>query len=137
MVSRRRLVLPGFLLVVSGALGGCGSDDADSAVADPTTPASSPGEVDSSTPEAGLEIPAGAPACGDIWTEGAKLPRMYDGCVAGETYVKRDVIECSSGQRVVRFDDAYYAVLGGPVQAASPSLAENGDYQEFLVGCRA
>ena len=138
MASRRRLVLPGLLLVASGALGGCGSDDQAVAVADPTTPASSSDEVDTSTATpAPPEIPAGAPACADIWTEGAKLPRMYAGCAADDAYLERDVIECSSGQRVVRFDDSYYAVLGGPVQAAPPSLSENDDYQEFLVSCRA
>ncbi|WP_323791201.1 hypothetical protein [Nocardioides sp.] len=139
MVSRRGVVLPGLLLVASSALAGCGSDDdADSAVADPTTPASTSSEVDSSTPSAGdAEIPEGTPACDDVWSEGAKLPRMYAGCEAGGVYVERDVITCSSGQRIVRFDDAFYAVLGGPVQAAPPSFSENEDYQEFLVGCRA
>lgn len=140
MVTRRRLVLPGLLLVASAALGGCGSDDGPSAAADPTTAPSSPG-LESSPPEAAqttqTAVPAGTPDCEDVWSEGAKLPRKYAGCAADDVFVERNMIECSSGQRIVRHDDFYYAVLGGPIQAAPPSFADNEDYQDVLSSCRA
>lgn len=141
MVTRRRHVLPGLLLVASAALGGCGSDDGSSAAADPTAPPSSSStspDLESSPPEAAqTAIPAGTPDCDDVWSEGAKLPRTYAGCAADDVFVERNMIECSSGQRIVRHDDFYYAVLGGPIQAAPPSFADNDDYQDVLSSCRA
>lgn len=138
MATRRRLALPGLLLVASAAFGGCGSDDGASAAADPTTPASTPSDLASSPTEtAQAAIPAGTPDCADVWSEGAKLPRKYAGCAADDVYVERNMIECSSGQRLVRHDDYYYAVLGGPIQAAPPSFADNADYQDVISSCRA
>jgi hypothetical protein len=149
MSVNRRWSLPGLVLVVGCALAACGSDDAGVVAASDESPSSSPssGATQSESPEspetpestpAETDVPAGAPACADVWEAGAKLPRTYSGCVEAGDYVKRDVLECSSGQRIVRFDEAYWAALGGTIkQAATTPLKKDADYVDFVVNCRA
>lgn len=145
MHGNRRLVLAG--LVLSLALVGCGDDgdatpvaatDSTPATPDSSAPTSSAPSEPSETSSPGEAIPADAPACADVWTDGAKLPRVYAGCIEQDEFIARDVLECSSGQRLVRFDDAYYAVLGGTIVAAQKSpLKKDGDYRDVIVACRA
>lgn len=148
MYGKRRLTAVGLGLGL--ALAGCGADDGSgvtpvttgssttsegagttpspSSPPSPTTPASSPTE----------RVPADAAACSDVWQDGAKLPRTYAGCVSEGEYLKRDVLGCSSGQRLVRFDEAFYAVLGGTITAAETSpLLKDRDYRDVVVACRA
>lgn len=82
--------------------------------------------------------PPGSPACADVWAEGAPLPRSYQGCTE-ETggYVKRDVLGCSSGQRMVSYGDLYYGVLGGTIHEASTPLDRDRDYRAAVRSCRA
>lgn len=138
MNGNRCLALVG--LGLSLALAGCGTEE----TLDPPTVATqsdspSPSPSASPTTTASEEpVPADAPACSDVWQDGAKLPRTYAGCVAEDVYVERDVLECSSGQRLVRFDEAFYAVLGGTIKVALTSpLKKDDDYRDIVIACRA
>jgi len=143
MSVNRRWSLPGLVLVVGCALAACGSDDAGVVAASDESPSSSPSPeaTPSETPpssSAGTDVPADAPACADVWEAGAKLPRTYSGCLEAGEYVKRDVLECSSGQRIVRYDDAFWAALGGTIKQASTSpLKKDSVYIDFVIDCRA
>lgn len=133
----RRPVLLGLGLAL--ALSGCGSDGGSDA---PTDPSADPGASSSpaapASSSAAPDIPADAPSCSDTWVVGAKLPRAYRGCVGDDEYLARDVLECSSGQRLVRYDESYYAVLGGTIIAAQKSpLRKDADYRRVIVACRA
>lgn len=140
MHGNRRLALAGLGLAL--ALAACGSDGGEatpSVAADPSADSSSPSTPAAPTSsDAGSDIPADAPSCTDTWTEGAKLPRTYAGCVGDGEFIGRDVLECSSGQRLVRFDESFYAVLGGSIIAAQKSpLKKDADYRDVIVACRA
>lgn len=120
------------MLALAGviALGGCGeegSSDADEAT-DPS----------SATSSATVDVPANAPQCADIWYDGGELPRVYRGCVDDEgAYVERDFIGCSSGQRLVLFDDRFYAFEGGTVFDVGSPLEDSDDYRSVTRRCAA
>jgi hypothetical protein len=122
-----RAQLPVLALVAIG-LTACGSDQ--SAADDPA------GSDDPSTSPA--ESPAAGPECGTLWQDGTTLPRSYDGCVddSGQ-FVEKDALGCSSGQTIVRYDDTYYAVLGGSVHEASAPLDQDREYRAAVLRCRA
>jgi hypothetical protein len=128
--SLRRAALPLVALCVFGC-GGSGSSDPDAAGTDPTG-SPEPSVSDSATP-------ADGPACDTVWQEGATLPRGYRGCVdTAGTLVPRDVLGCSSGQRLVSHADRYWAVLGGTIhEAATTPLADDPDYRTAVRSCRA
>lgn len=147
----RRLALLGLGLGL--AVSACGSDDGGDESASPTqatdstststppTESTDPSEPAPTEPSetGGSEDqpPADAPPCADVWQEGNTLQRSYAGCVTDGEYVERDVLGCSSGQRLVRFDETYYGVLGGTVrQAATTPLADDADYREAVSSCR-
>lgn len=120
---------PSFLLVVLTVTTGCGEDGGSSGAEEPTTPASS--SSDSSAP-------ADAPGCGEVWSTGATLPRGYRGCTDEDgSYVERDALGCSSGQRMVTYADRYYGVLGGTVRESDGSLEDDHDYRQAVRSCRA
>ncbi len=135
----RRLWASAFLAVALSALTGCGGS-ADSAQ-DPA-PAESPATSDTgeSEPEESesAEVPADAPACSEVWVAGEKIARAYRGCIdeAGG-YVERDSVGCSSGQRLVIFDDRFWGVAGGTVYEASGTLDEDRDYRAATRRCAA
>ena len=120
----------------------CG-DDSDSAAADP-------GSSDSSTPTDTLSptkptaeatdtpptTPAW-PACGEVWVSDARLPLAYRGCLEGDQAVEADNLPCSSGQRIVRYDDSFYAVAGGEIYQASGPLEKDKEYLKSVRICRA
>jgi len=113
------------------ALAACGQQDGGD------TAEEQPGPESSSSP-AGEEAPAGTPDCTEVWQEGKAIPRGYQGC-ADETgaYVKRDVMGCSSGQRMVVYGDRFWGVLGGTVNEAQGSLDEDRDYRTSMRNCSA
>ncbi len=121
------------------ALSGCGdaTDEAQEPASDPSS-TSSPESSEPEESEPSTEIPANAPQCLDVWADGSPLPRTYRGCVddAG-AYVERDAVGCSSGQRLVIFDDAYWGVLGGTVNEAQESLDSDRDYRAATRRCAA
>ncbi len=134
----RRLGASVLLAVALTALTGCG--DATEQAGDP---ASSPSTTESDSPEpeeseSATDVPADAPDCTQVWADGSALPRTYQGCVddAG-AYVERDAVGCSSGQRLVVFDESYWGVLGGTVYEAQGSLDEDRDYRAATRRCAA
>jgi hypothetical protein len=112
-------------LLVAVLVTGCGTDTGSEDRADDQSQTPS-----STAPEA-----TGEP-CSSVWVDGATLPRGYDGCDDGGSFVSRDVLECSSGQRMVRFDDHYYAVLGGTISETESVLDEDSGYRDAVASCR-
>lgn len=125
------------------ALAGCG-DDGKSADEDPTSAElSTPQATTSAASEATRDlptknsptIPANAPDCADVWTNAARLPNGYKGCVADEEYVRADTLSCSSGQGIVKYDDRFWAVRGGTISQAD-DIYESDVYLDSVARCR-
>lgn len=130
--------VPAIVAVVAVLAAGCGSDaggdtanTSPDAASDSTT--GSPGGSESAEP-----LPAGTLPCALVWKDRATLPRGYKGCADGTgTYVPADPLACSSGQRIIRYDDRFYAVPGGLVHAADAPLTEDSEYRAAALRCRA
>lgn len=106
-------------------LGACGDTDSDE---------DSPTAGDTTTADAGSDLPD----CAEVWQEGSDLPADYEGCSEEGTEVAPELIDCSSGQRIVTYDDRFWAVPGNVVQAAAePGLTDDAGYQEDMYSCRA
>jgi len=80
---------------------------------------------------------AGAPACDEVWVEGGDIPRGYAGCNDASGFVRADKLGCSSGQRMVRYDDRFYGVVGGSIHESTSSLDDDMDYRDAVASCRA
>ncbi len=106
------------------ALTGCGEERDGQEAEDTSSPASPSASND-------------APACAAVWQDGGELPRAYDGCNADEGFVATDTLECSSGQRMVRYGDHYYAVLGGTIHETESPFEDDRGYRVALASCRA
>lgn len=134
--------------VLALGLSACGDDDGSSTAADPasestsespsqtptpTDAPTSPEESQSSTKEPG----ANWPACAEVWQAGATFPRTYQGCRQGDNPVPADAETCSFGTPLVTFDDRFYAVAGGPVNATQGPLRGDPDYQSARTSCTA
>ena len=130
------------LLLPLALLSACG-DDSDSAAADPVGSDSSATETTPSPTEPTAEATDSAPttpawpACADTWVADAKLPLAYKGCLDGDQAVEADNLSCSSGQRIVRYDDSFYAVAGGMIHQASGPLEKDKEYLKSVRVCRA
>lgn len=127
-----RLLAPSLLLVALGGLAGCGEDSDAPAASEPSSSGSS-----STSASESASGPADAPACDEIWTEGATIPRGYRGCTDESGYVERDALGCSSGQRMVTYSDRFYGVLGGTVRTSAGSLEDDREYIKAVRSCRA
>ena len=136
-----RTQLPALALLAL-VLTACGDSDSDPSAAVDETPSST--AASESTPSAPASSatsepsasPTG-PACAAVWSDGATLPRVYVGCVSdsGE-FVARDPLACSSGQRLIRFDNRYYAVPGGTIHRAAKPLDDDAEYRAAVARCR-
>lgn len=82
-------------------------------------------------------MPPGTQQCSEIWQDGHRIPRVYAGCAEGDTYVERDALGCSSGQRMVTYADRFYGVLGGTAHEASQPLDKDREYTAAIRRCRA
>jgi hypothetical protein len=130
-----------FPLVLLSACGG----DSGSTAADPVgSDSTSAAPTESSTPsetasEATSSAPATPdwPACSDVWTADADLPGGYKGCLEGDTAVPADGLMCSSGQRIVRYDEQFFAVPGGTIYQATGPLEKDKQYLKMVRVCRA
>lgn len=111
---------------------GCGSSG--------STAEDAAGADQSRTPDApeSSESSVDGPACDTVWQVDKTLPRTYQGCVdAAGALERRNVLGCSSGQRLVSHDDRYWAVLGGTIHEASTTLARDPEYRTAVRSCRA
>jgi hypothetical protein len=121
---KRRLVhLVALSVVAVAALAGCGSDDGSGDVADESPATSAPTHA------------TDLPFCSDIWVADAQLPSDYQGCEEDGQAVKPDRQSCSSGQKIVTYDDRFYAVMGGPVQETD-GLASDPDFKRTMRVCQ-
>jgi hypothetical protein len=108
------------------ALAGCGDEGA--------TPRA---DSSSAKPTASPSASSGAPDCASIWKGGDELPRSYDGCNSDAGFVASDKLGCSSGQRMVRYGDHFYAVPGGTIHETESSLEDDRGYRVAVKSCRA
>jgi len=148
---KARGTLVALLLPLALSLAACGGDSdstatdpdaSDSSTAtDPTAGTASPTEVtETSEPsETASETTPPTPdwpACGDVWVADARLALGYKGCLEGDTAVKADNLSCSSGQRIVRYDDSFFAVAGGTIYETSGPLEKDKVYLQKVRTCR-
>ena len=144
---RSRLLLAALLvpLALASACGEEGSSDAgeeatgvsDSASPTPTEAPSDPASAsptESASATSKPPEPTG-PACSAVWVDGRSLPKRYQGCVDDTGFVKADRLGCSSGQRIIRYDDRYWAYEGGPV-SKTRGLAKDAEYADEVATCR-
>ena len=145
---KARGTLVALLLPLALSLAACGGDS-DSTATDPdasdsstATDTASPTEATetaeaSETPSETTPPTPDWPACGDVWVADAQLPLGYKGCLEGDTAVKADNLSCSSGQRIVRYDDSFFAVAGGSIYETSGPLEKDKVYLQKIRTCRA
>jgi len=145
---KARGTLVALLLPLALSLAACGGDS-DSTATDPdasdsstATDTASPAEATetaeaSETPSETTPPTPDWPACGDVWVADARLALGYKGCLEGDTAVKADNLSCSSGQRIVRYDDSFFAVAGGSIYETSGPLEKDKVYLQKVRTCRA
>ena len=144
---KARGTLAALLLVGLGLLSACGDDSASSAAdpadtssatpTDPTSaPTSEPAEP-SSDVTTGPADPPDWPACETVWVEGGKIPGTYRGCLEGSNAVASDNLSCSSGQRIVRYQDRFFGVAGGTIYQTDGPLEKDKGYLKKVRTCRA
>ena len=144
---KARGTLVALLLPLALSLAACGGDS-DSTATDPDASDSSTA-TDPARPTEATETPEPSespsettpptpdwPACGDVWVADARLALGYKGCLEGETAVKADNLSCSSGQRIVRYDDSFFAVAGGSIYETSGPLEKDKLYLQKVRTCR-
>jgi hypothetical protein len=66
----------------------------------------------------------------------ARLALGYKGCLEGDEAVKADNLSCSSGQRIVRYDDSFFAVAGGTIYETAGPLEKDKEYLQKVRTCR-
>jgi hypothetical protein len=132
----RRLWASAFLAVALSALTGCGG--ATDSAQDPDPAAGSASSDEPGEAEETVDVPADAPACSEVWVDGQRIARSYQGCVddAGD-YVERDAVGCSSGQRLMIYGDHFWAFQGATVYEAGDTLDTDRDYRAATRRCAA
>jgi hypothetical protein len=110
------------------ALTGCGEEEGGRATDDTSSSAS---------PSASPSTSNDAPDCAAVWQDGGELPRSYRGCNSDEGFMATDTLGCSSGQRMVRYGDHFYAVLGGKIYETESLLEDDRGYRVAVASCRA
>lgn len=110
-------------LGAAAVLAGCGTTATPTATAAPQSP-----------------VPTAAAAhtrarqCSDVWVENHKLPQAYPGCLRDGHLVAAQRHSCSSGQVLVTYSKAFYAVTGGPVNRV-PHLKHTKLYKKMMRAC--
>jgi hypothetical protein len=141
---KARGTLVALLIPLALSLAACGGDS-DSTATDPdasdsstATDTASPTETAEPSETASESTPPTPdwPACGDVWVADARLALGYKGCLEGDTAVKADNLSCSSGQRIVRYDDSFFAVAGGTIYETSGPLDKDKVYLQKVRTCR-
>ncbi|MCW2767100.1 MAG: hypothetical protein JWO11_3059 [Nocardioides sp.] len=136
-----RVVTP-LLLSPLLLLTGCGGDESTratpstagptaSSTADSASP--SPSASSSATTSPGNDLPD----CAKVWVADNTLPRHYTGCSSNGEVVKADRRYCEFGKPLITFDDRFYAVPEGPVNASKGPLDKDPGYRSALASCMA
>lgn len=115
------------------ALTGCGEDGNTRATEETSSPASPSVSRKASDNVSSKD----APDCAAIWKGEGQLPRSYKGCNSDEGFVATDTLGCSSGQRMVRYGDHFYAVFGGKIHETESLLEDDRGYRAAVASCRA
>jgi hypothetical protein len=121
-------------LGLSVSLAACGSDTVTDPAAEPTATTSLPTATPPTTPTTSTEKPIVLPACAGVWTAGARLPGTYRGCLDGGKRIEAVVAHCESGQRIVTYDDRYYAVPGAVINDVG-DLKTSDQYHRAMDSC--
>lgn len=141
---KARGTLVALLIPLALSLAACGGDS-DSTATDPdasdsstATDTASPTETAEPSETASESTPPTPdwPACGDVWVADARLALGYKGCLEGDEAVEADNLSCSSGQRIVRYDDSFFAVAGGTIYQTSGPLEKDKVYLQKVRTCR-
>jgi hypothetical protein len=127
-----------------GLLSACGDDSASSAADPADTPSvtDTPSTPSTDEPTAtdvttGPADPPDWPACETLWVEGGEIPTRYQGCLEGDNAVAADNLSCSSGQRIVRYQEKFFGVAGGTIHEAMGPLDKDNEYLKMVRRCRA
>ena len=126
-----------------GLLSACGDDSASSAADPADTPSvtDTPSEpvTDEPTPTDVTSSPTETPnwpSCETVWVEGGEIPTRYQGCLEGNDAVAADNLSCSSGQRIVRYQEKFFGVAGGTIHEAMGTLDKDKEYLKMVRRCR-
>jgi hypothetical protein len=144
---RTRLVIAA-LAVPLALLSACGDDDGGDATdteetpsaSSPTSPSADATETSEPTQPTETETtdPSdGWPDCGQVWRDGATLPRGYDGCREGDQTVDADARSCSFVRPLVVYADRFYAVPSGTIHETAGPLKKDRGYRSALASCTA
>jgi hypothetical protein len=145
MLTRQLAGAVSALVVPLALVTACGGDS-DSTAADPAdtpsvsatqTSSDGPSDTSSAEPTESEATVPDWPACDSVWTEDGQIPRQYKGCLDGDTAVAADNLSCSSGQRIVRYQDTFFGVAGGTIYRASGPLEKDKQYLKMVRTCRA
>ena len=140
---KARGTLAALLLVGLGLLSACGDDSASSAAdpadtpsvtdtpSEPVTDEPTSTDVTSSPTE-----PPNWPSCETVWVEGGKIPSRYQGCLEGDDAVAADNLSCSSGQRIVRYQEKFFGVAGGLIHEVMGAMDKDKEYLKMVRRCR-
>ena len=67
-----------------------------------------------------------------MWVEGGEIPTRYKGCLEGDTAVAADNLSCSSGQRLVRYQEKFFGVAGGTIYEAMGPMEKDKQYLKMI-----
>ena len=136
-------LLPVALVVLLGLLSACGDDSASSAADPADTPSvtdtpSAPvtDEPTSTDVTSSPTEPPNWPSCETVWVEGGKIPSRYQGCLEGDDAVAADNLSCSSGQRIVRYQEKFFGVAGGLIHEVMGAMDKDKEYLKMVRRCR-
>jgi hypothetical protein len=144
----RKFGLIAVATLVVGLAAGCGSDDgsgdgvATESSATPSaseSPASETPAPSSSAAEPSHQTaaPASWPTCGEVWSEGAVLPKPYPGCSLDGMAVPAESVHCSMGALLVTYDDTFWGVPGHEISRADGKLEKDPGFQQDRATCTA
>lgn len=129
---RIRVVVAALLVPIALATG-CGDEGGGSATDPEPTAESSTAPTEPPSSSAPAE-PTG-PACEEVWVDGSTLPKDYAGCAEDDVTVRPDGLGCSSGQKIIRYADRFFAVPGGLIRETD-GLNRDRDYLDAIASCR-
>lgn len=131
---RIRVVVAALVLPIVLATA-CGDDGGDAATDPEPTAESSTPPIESSPSEPTEPAEPVAPPCAEVWVDGGTLPKPYVGCAEDDVTVPPDALDCSSGQKIIRYAERFFAVPGGMIRETD-GLERDDDYLDSIATCR-